>query len=332
MDLPGTSVPDEIHLLPATHGEIRTFDGRGPYLVGDVAGIIAASMADPRGLPIDENHAIDLAAPQGGAAPARGWVTALEARDDGIWGRVEWTNAGHELVADKAYRGISPVLALDPADRKTIRAILRASLVNQPNLRGLAALHQESMMDLTKLAEALGLPASATADEILAAIQKLKGAGVAVELEQAMSEIGIALGVSGATPAALAAATTGLRGTITELQSQLTTAQTELTEIKAKGQRAAAETVVDAAIAAARAGVKPQRERFIAMHMADPAGTEALIAGLPALGAGATPPAATPPGSAAVTALNAQQTAVARLLGISDAAYLTTLKAQEARQ
>ncbi|MCD9150122.1 phage protease [Pseudophaeobacter sp. MA21411-1] len=30
-------------------------------------------------------------APKGLPAPARGWITATQARNDGIWGRVEWT-------------------------------------------------------------------------------------------------------------------------------------------------------------------------------------------------------------------------------------------------
>ncbi len=105
LDLPpGDGVPDWVHLLPAAHGEIRTFDGRGPYRVTEPAGIIAASMsADPRdekGLTIDENHAVDLAAGMGGASPSRGRIVAMETRADGIWGQVKWSAAGRQLLAD----------------------------------------------------------------------------------------------------------------------------------------------------------------------------------------------------------------------------------------
>jgi len=73
IDLPDAAVaPDWIHLLPATSGAVHTFDARGPYLLRDADAIIAASFADPRGLPIDENHATDLAAPLGQPSPARG--------------------------------------------------------------------------------------------------------------------------------------------------------------------------------------------------------------------------------------------------------------------
>ena len=133
-------VPSWVHLLPA--GEIHTVDGRGPYRLQAPEEIAAKSLAAIGGrMPIDEDHATDLAAPNGLPAPARGWIKSLEARSDGIWGEVEWTEAGKALVAGRAYRCISPVITHTKDNRVT--AILRASLVNTPNLRGLTALHQQ---------------------------------------------------------------------------------------------------------------------------------------------------------------------------------------------
>jgi phage I-like protein len=64
--------PDWIHLLPA--GEIATVDSRGPYKLTNAAALAAASLQAAGGrMPIDENHATDLAAPKGGPSPARGW-------------------------------------------------------------------------------------------------------------------------------------------------------------------------------------------------------------------------------------------------------------------
>jgi hypothetical protein len=48
------------------------------------------------------------------------------------------------LLAERAYRGISPVIRHDA--RGVIRGIKNAALVNYPNLRGQVALHQESSM------------------------------------------------------------------------------------------------------------------------------------------------------------------------------------------
>jgi len=135
------SVPRWVHLLPA--GEIKTRDGRGPYQVANMAALAASSLAAANGkMVLDENHATDLAAPKGDPAPARGWIVDLQARGDGMWGRVDWTSEGERRMADREYRGVSPVIA-HLADG-TITGVLRASLVNQPNFVGLTSLH---MMD-----------------------------------------------------------------------------------------------------------------------------------------------------------------------------------------
>lgn len=338
MSLPEGDAPEWVHLLPVTAGAIETFDGRGPYQITDAAAVIAASMSWERGIPIDENHATDLAAPKGQEAPARGWIKEMQAREDGIWGRVEWTKAGAELVADKAYRGLSPVMILH-ADKKTVRLIPRASLVNTPNLRGLTALHQEQSMDLTKLAEALGLPAAATLDDIIAAVGKLKDGGkpeASIELEAALTEIGTALGVSGTDRAAIVAAArakpTAQPAEITALQSEIATMATQLNALTEGGKRAKAEAFVDGAIGQGRVGVKPMRDRYITMHMADAANAEALITGLPILGPGVQPSQTAPAQTgAALTALNAEQAQVADLLGIAHTDYLATLNAERAK-
>lgn len=84
--LPDVAVaPEWIHLLPAGGKPIATRDGRGPYQFADAASLMADSLADFDRLPLDENHATDIAAPLGQSAPARGWIVALQARADGIW-------------------------------------------------------------------------------------------------------------------------------------------------------------------------------------------------------------------------------------------------------
>jgi phage I-like protein len=170
-------VPEFVHLLPA--GKILTRDGRGPYRLDDATAVIAGSLAKGASLPIDENHSTDLAAPKGAPAPARGWIVELQARADGIWGRVQWTDEGRGMVASRAYRHISPVIAYDATGR--VHRILRASLVNEPNLVSLTALNAANatanpepfIMDLTKLIEMLGLPADADEAAVIEAIRAL---------------------------------------------------------------------------------------------------------------------------------------------------------------
>ena len=194
----GAAVPEWIQLLPSISGDVETGDARGPYHVTDVNHIIAESFADADRLPIDENHSIDLAAPKGLPAPARGWITEMQSRENGLWGKVDWNEAGAELVKTRAYRGISPVIVHDKA--KNILRILRASLINKPNLRGMIALNQENddMPLQETVAKLLGLAVDANEAAITAAITTLndKDAGNATALQSSLSEIGVALGVA----------------------------------------------------------------------------------------------------------------------------------------
>lgn len=145
-------VPEWVHLVPA--GTFSGRDGRGPYRLVAPEAVIAASMAGAP-LPIDENHATDHAAASGIPSPARGWIDRLEARPDGIWGHVDWTPTGTALMAEKSYRGISPVFVHDK--NGVVLRVLRAALTNTPNLDALATLH-----DLAALA---ALHAELTAEE-----------------------------------------------------------------------------------------------------------------------------------------------------------------------
>ena len=130
--------PEWVQLIPA--GEFKGIDGRGPYRVTNAQAVIASSMARGQGkLPVDENHGTQRAAKLGISAPARGWIVEMAAREDGIWGRVEWTVAGRAMVGDGSNRGISPVFE-HTASGAVVR-ILSAALTNDPNLSQLATLH-----------------------------------------------------------------------------------------------------------------------------------------------------------------------------------------------
>ncbi|MDZ4095471.1 MAG: phage protease [Paracoccaceae bacterium] len=272
-----------IHLLPAGP-VLPTSDGRGPYRVASLQAVIAGSAKGK--LPVDENHAIDLAAPHGGASPARGHIIEMQARADGIWGQVEWTASGRALMADKAYLGISPVITHDPD--MTITGILRASLTNRPNLAGLTALHQsqEMTMPLKAIAEALGLAGDATEEAILAAIRKASGEKPDIAaLQSAMGQIGVVLGVpQDAGPAAvLLAARVASQGD-SALQSQLVALQSQLTAVTEGQARRDAVAFVDAERAKGATAVNEQtRDDLVALHMTNAVVAEKLIKGAPYL-------------------------------------------------
>jgi phage I-like protein len=321
-------------LLPAG-ASITTVDGRGPYKVADPAALAAFSMQAAGGpLPIDENHAIDLAQPRGGPSPARGWIVDIQAHADGsIWGKTDWTESGAALMADRAYRYLSPVI-IHSADNQITR-ILRASLINRPNLHGMAALQSETDMDLlAKLKAALGLKDDVTEEGTLAAVKELKSS---TALQAALAPIATAAGLKGDADATaiLGAVTTLAAGSgkdsataITALQAELTTVTTKLNALTTDGSKKAATIYVDGEIARGRVGVKPLRDHYIAMHAVDPARVEKEIGALPILGASGalvTPPAEVKDGK---VALNADQLKVANLLGVDTEAYAKTLASE----
>lgn len=328
--------PEWVHLLPA--GTIKTIDGRGPYRMPDnVEAFAAASLAAAGGqLVLDENHATDIAAPNGAPSPARGWIKALAARADGIWGEVEWTPEGKMLAGEgRAYRFISPVIT--HTEDGLVTGLLRASLVNRPNLRGLAALHQEgSDMDLlAKLREALGLAADADEAAILAAITKLKG-GTETALQSALTPIAKAAGLKdNADQATILGAVTRLAEVGTKAAGDVVTAlQAELTDIVGKfnalqtsvaSDKAA--TFIDGEIRKGRVGVKANRDHYIAMHAVDPARVEKEIGGLPILN-GTVLSVTPPPGKDGEVSLNAAQVDAAKALGIPLDKYRATIAAE----
>lgn len=311
--------PEWIQLLPASSGAVQTRDRRGPYFVEDAQAIIAASMAEADRLVIDECHATD----KGEIARARGWIEEMEARPDGIWARVTWNPSGIALLEDRAYRGISPVIYHDKAKR--IMSIARASLTNTPNLRGMVALNQEDQMTLIeRLAELLGLGADASEDDVFAAVE------AKIADTPALNEISIALGLGAdAAPDDIVSAAQSAI-TVDEhdaLRGELNEAVAQLNEQTETARRTAAESYVDGEIKRGRAGLKPMRDRYIAMHMEDPGGTAELIGAMPTFGA--RPPKPKAPETGLTTALNNQQRDVAARMGISEDAFLKALNEQE---
>jgi phage I-like protein len=318
------SVPDWVHVLPVGP-EVATYDGRGPYRYADGAALIAASLARKPRLIVDENHATELEARQGRPAPARGFVEAMEERPDGIWARVDWNPSGRALLSDRAYWGLSPVIEHDAQGR--IARIRSIALTNEPNLRGLTALNQEtSMTFMEQLAEKLGLPGDATEDQILAAIP----AKADVAPQSALTEIGTVLGVEGGDQAAIIAAARA-RVSATALNAALQAENTQLSArlatMEAANRRAASQAWLTAKLAR-HAIPATDHDTLLSLHMDKPETAERVAGLWPPLGTsltGAIPPAH----GGTITALNAEQVKAADLLGIPHDTYLATLQAEQ---
>lgn len=161
-----------VQLLPSGTFDLR--DKRGPWVVKDMAAVIAASRAEvARGMPVDMDHALDR--PTMTEAPAAGWIEELEARDNGIWARIAWTNTGKALIAGREYRFISPVVMV--TKQGEVKAIKRAGLTNNPAISMKAICRAEEgeaeiapaspeLPPLAELCSVLGAPVGATVDQL----------------------------------------------------------------------------------------------------------------------------------------------------------------------
>ncbi len=320
-------VPEWIHLVPA--GEFRGADGRGPYRLADATAVVTASVKAGK-LVLDENHATDLLAPKGGSTPAQGWIVELQARVDGIWGRVEWTPPGRALMQNRAYRGISPALRVAKADGRIV-SILRASLTNDPNFTQLATLHhqQEPSVDLKALRAALGLAETADEAAILAAAEAARTAITthAAQLERIATAAKVtdpAKAGADAIVTALQAAGAGdageMRATVVTLQAQLTA----VTQERAKDRATAA---IDQAIKDGKP-IVAIRDHYITRHMADPAGVEKELAAMPSLHGGGLGGRQAPAASLGADGLSADEASIVALMGLDPKAYAKTKAAQ----
>jgi len=125
------------------------------------------------------------------ATRAAGWIKAVEAREDGLYAQIDWTNSGLSDVEGKAYRFISPEFdRAAPLGGQRYRPVRLsgAGLTNRPALTTLKPLTNRSAEDggnqpnkintmdyKASLIKVLGLPDTATDEDISAAIEKTGG-------------------------------------------------------------------------------------------------------------------------------------------------------------
>lgn len=310
--------PEWIHVIPA--GTFMGADGRGPFEV-DAADLVSRFNAAGRRIPIDENHAIDLAGKVGHPSPARGWIVALESRADGVWGKVEWTEEGRDLVAGRAYGFLSPVFTHTRTKPQRVAALLRVALTNDPNLTDLTSLHSKENAMLEELRKLLGLPETADEAAAIAAITALHTAQAAHAAD--LGRIAEAAGAAkDANPDAIVTALQSravsgdqnLTALVVSLQSQLTTMQAENARQKS----------VQAVEDALKVGkiIPATREHWLTLHSKDPAGTDALLAAMPSINAGGVTKAPAEGG----TTLSEEDRSVLAMMGLDEAAYAETAK------
>lgn len=129
------ALPEWIRVLPL--GTVELSDHREPFMVDEAS--LTSMAADFRSRGVDLVIDYEHQSLQGERAPAAGWIKALEARGDGLWARVDWTQQARDYLEKKEYRYFSPVLKLDPETRKPV-ALMHMGLTNVPAIRHLPPL------------------------------------------------------------------------------------------------------------------------------------------------------------------------------------------------
>jgi phage I-like protein len=182
LDAKADKAPEWIQVLPA--GNVESL--KGDFIVDEESMRLVLSVFARvgRDLVLDFEHQTlgtadrNFQSPDG-TAPAAGWVQELEARKDGLWARMSWTERGERMVLAREYRYLSPVVFVRKEDRRA--AVLRhVALTNDPAILGMkpivnkATEPEEGDMDLKdKLIEMLSLKAEASDEELLAGVRDL---------------------------------------------------------------------------------------------------------------------------------------------------------------
>lgn len=176
MTAEATAPPVALMLVPAGP-RVEGRDGRG-WNNPDPQSLIRFFQENGLDIPVDVEHSTQLKAPKGEAAPAVAWGKSLEVRPDGsVWGTFDWNDSGCAMVMGRQYRYYSPAYIID-SKTMNIVGIKSVGLTNTPNLEVPALNHMQEKgdtMNLVALLAALGLTSTATFEDALNSITKMKG-------------------------------------------------------------------------------------------------------------------------------------------------------------
>jgi phage I-like protein len=146
-------------------------------------------------LPIDYEHAIEVAERTGQPIPAAGWIKGLTEKDGAVWASIDWTERAEEMIEAREYRFVSPVFWFD--DEGSIFELSSVALTNDPAIRQPALANRTPNPDTPKpeepamdkaarktLCTKLGLAEEASDTSIQEAVDKALASSKTPPLEQ----------------------------------------------------------------------------------------------------------------------------------------------------
>lgn len=292
--------PGWVQLLPA--GPVIAGRDARSWRLTDPQVVLNSFRDNGAPLPIDWEHAQDLVAPQGGEAPAAGWIEELEARNGEVWGRVSWTDRGAQAVASRAYRFLSPVIVFQPATNEIVR-LKGAGLVNRPNFH-LTALNHEGRTSMDKdLLKALGLPETATAADAIAKVNADKQALATALNRDALADL------TKFVP----------RADFDVALNRASAAESKLAEQEKHALESAINAEIDAAVTAGK--IAPASRDFYLATCRQDGGLDrfkTFVSGQPSHFA----PSKIEGDPSVKTALNAEERGIIEMLGVSEEAFI----------
>ena len=270
---PAAAPPEWIKVTP--RGRVTARDGRSFDF--DPAVLAARFRSDAIDIPVDTDHSTVLLGGQGRKPRTIGYASAIEARDDGTYAKVDWNALGRTTLGAKTHRFVSPTIHHDGNGRVTW--LHSVALVSAPALTMPAVLHATQGNPMKEIARALGLAEDATEAACLAAL------GRRTELKPLAAALGLP---DTADAAALLSTVSGLRtggnGLVTELQGTVATLGARvLTAEKTLRDRDVAD-LLDGALRDKKI-VPAQRAAYVAMCATDDGmkGVRELITATPAM-------------------------------------------------
>jgi len=308
---------NSFQLLPA--GQFKATDGRpGPgkrwQLDATIAARLIANSAKANDFVVDYEHQTLLTEQNGQPAPAAGWFSGLEWRDgQGLYATgVRWNARAQQMIADGEYRYISAVFSYDAQGRPT--RLLHAGLTNNPALDGLAPVaalrfahpthHLEDSMNRAELLALLGLPDTATDEQISSGLAALKAR--ATSADQLQTEVAALK----ATPANPDPAKFVPLAVATDLQQQIAALTTRINGSETDELIAAA--LADGRLLPAMEGWARELAKSDLAALRNYVAAAQPIAALKGQQTSGKQPAGDPPGE-----LSADELAVCRAMGLS---------------